>query len=105
MTTDLLQQTYGWVDRQGRIHSLEDIDRRYAITIIRFLANRAPILRRKAIENFLLGLYSESGVSLMGDFAQDSLDREYDELICAVPWEWLARQPLMKALQEKVRGS
>lgn len=91
----LLSQDKIWVDAQGAEIKVSSIDARYAENLLRWLERRAQMCHSGAEAVYLFLPYPN------GAAAQDSFDDEYNTLLELTPMEWMKRQALYRALEER----
>lgn len=101
---DLIHQGDIWVDGNGAVHRIAEMDIRHAGNVLRFLTegSRPQKIIGSILREFL------SGPMPNGEMAQDALDSETERLMEASQDEtsariWITGQPLVEALARRAQ--
>ena len=94
---DLLEQKTIWVNRAGQRVQIAKMEPRYAANIVRWLEQRADVLKFYA-EMRWLGFME---MLLNGEMARDCAEREFDSFLNLRADKWLRKRPLVRALKNR----
>lgn len=94
-TRELLRQDGVWMDRDGVVHRVEEMSRRYCAVVVRFLERRAALLHDGECAEWAF-LPEPNGEQASFDF-HDETDRLHAMDAAA----WLDDQPLVRALRAR----
>lgn len=95
---DLCQQSKMWVTKEKQIIKIEDLDKRHAQNILRWLDRRAPHIKLAAEAWWMDTVERHDG----GEMAHDSLEDALDEVVEMDADGYLHGTALYKALQEHI---
>jgi hypothetical protein len=98
---DPMYRDDAWTTRDGEEIPITEMEASHIANVIYFLERRARALHRLAIQKMIDDLSGPFAPS--GDWACDSFDAAFDELLNMSPMEWLASTPIVQALHAELQ--